>query len=179
MNAFSVLGLEPSFSLDANSLSQRQRELSRALHPDRYVGRPAGERRAALGRAIEVNEAHRKLKDRLSRAEELLEFLGATRAEGEQAPASPELLMNMMEQREELRDAARAKDAARIESLSSALRSEEEQVVAALSADFELALSRRSMGQEVDADSIHQSLGALRYYRRFFDEAEALLDELL
>lgn len=179
MNAFALLGLEPSFSIDASTLSQRQRELSKALHPDRYVGRPAGERRAALGRAIEVNEAHRKLKDRLTRAEELLEFLGATRSESEQSPASPELLMNMMEQREELRDASRAKDVARIESLCSALRAEEEQVMAALSADFELALTRHSLGQPVDVESIYQSLGALRYYRRFFDEAEALLDELI
>lgn len=173
-----MLGIEPRFSIDLAALAARQRDLSRALHPDRFVGRPSSERRAALGRAIEVNEAHRRLKDPISRAGALLEFLEIVPAEAEQPKASPQLLMEMMDKREELRDAAQAKDATRIEKLCQDLRTTESQVNAALEKHFEEALKNRAEGQAVDAVGIVEELGKLRYYRRFFDEAEALLDEL-
>lgn len=178
MDAFSLLGIEPGFSIDLAALAARQRDLSRTLHPDRFVGRPSSERRAALGRAIEVNEAHRRLKDPISRAEALLEFLGIAPSEDEQPTASPQLLMDMMDKREELRDAARAEDAPRIEKLCQDLRTSESQVSAALEKYFGEALKRHAEGQAVDAGGILEELGKLRYFRRFFDEAEALLDEL-
>jgi molecular chaperone HscB len=178
VDAFSLLGIEPSFLIDLNDLAARQRELSRALHPDRYVGRPSSERRAALGRAIEVNEAHRRLKDPLSRAEVLLDVLGISVSEGEQPKASPELLMDMMEKREELRDAAKAADASQILKLCEDLRKSEAKVSTSLAARFATALGNRSSGQALDVNGILEDLGELRYFRRFFDEADGLLDEL-
>ena len=66
---FVVLEIEPRFDLDPAALEARHKELSRALHPDRYAGRPASERRLALSKAIEVNEAYRALRDPIKRAE--------------------------------------------------------------------------------------------------------------
>ena len=60
MDPFETLGVEPRFDLDLTALEKRHRELSGALHPDRYTGRPASERRMALDRAIKVNEAWRE-----------------------------------------------------------------------------------------------------------------------
>ncbi len=65
---FDTLGVEPRFDLDLAALERRHRDLSRALHPDRYAGAPAAERRLALGRAIDANEALRVLKDPIRRA---------------------------------------------------------------------------------------------------------------
>ena len=172
------MALNQASRLILAALATRQRDLSRALHPDKFVGRPASERRAALGRAIEVNEAHRRLKDPISRAGALLEVLDITLAEGEQPKASPALLMNMMEHREALRDAAKAEDSARIEQLCQALRKAESEVTASLTKRFEQALKSRAKQHPVDASGIFEELGELRYYRRFFDEAEALLDDL-
>ena len=59
---FELLGIPARYDLDLDELATRQRDLSRALHPDRYAGRGASERRQALGKAIEVNEAARLLK---------------------------------------------------------------------------------------------------------------------
>ena len=180
MDAFDTLGISPSFSLDLAELASRQRELSRALHPDKYVGRPAGERRAALGRAIEVNEAVRALKNPLTRGEVLLRRLGLEVPEGKGPPASPILLMSMMEKREDLRDAGRREDLAAIEALTDKLREEAEVLEAELSEAFTRAL-QEGITEDVhspEAEAIHQNLGALRYYRRFFDEAEAIVDEL-
>ena len=52
MNPFATLGVEPRFDLDLPALEKTHRELSRALHPDKYVGATASERRAALERAV-------------------------------------------------------------------------------------------------------------------------------
>ena len=47
-----LLGVPALFALDEQELEKRHRDLSRALHPDRYAGRPSSERREALSRAI-------------------------------------------------------------------------------------------------------------------------------
>lgn len=179
MDPFETLGIEPSFALEAAELASRQRELSSALHPDRYVGRPSGEKRAALNRAIEVNEAFRALKAPISRAESLIAILGLTLPEAEQPPASPALLMEMMESREELRDAGKKGDEARIESLVSSFKKEEARVLSDLSAAFDAAQQAKARGESPDAAELYRAVATLRYLRRFFDEAEALLDELL
>ena len=83
-------------------LEKRHRELSRALHPDRHADKTPAERRHALGKAIEVNEAFRVLKDPVRRAEALLRGRGVHIEEGKEAPADPSFLMDIMELRETL-----------------------------------------------------------------------------
>src|SRR5690242_15718215 len=107
---FDTLGVEPRFDLDPDKLAERHRDLSRTLHPDRYAGAPAAERRMALGKAIEVNDAYRVLKDPVRRAEALLRRAGVPVGETVEPKPSQALLMDMMERREELADARRAKD---------------------------------------------------------------------
>jgi len=52
---FQTLGVPARFDLDAEELAQRHRDLSRALHPDKFAGAGAQERRLSLSRAIEVH----------------------------------------------------------------------------------------------------------------------------
>lgn len=92
---FELLGVERRFSLDRAALEQRHRDLSRTLHPDRYVQSPPGERRMALERAVAVNEAFRALRDPLTRAEALLSAHGL--AVGDAERPSQSLLMEVME----------------------------------------------------------------------------------
>jgi curved DNA-binding protein CbpA len=42
---FELLGVPVLFALDEQELAKRHRDISRALHPDRYTGRPSSERR--------------------------------------------------------------------------------------------------------------------------------------
>ena len=107
---FQTLGIDPRFDIDLKAVEARHRELSRALHPDRYAQAPAAERRMALSRAIEVNEAWRAVRDPIKRAESLFQRLGVPSGETAEPNPSTELLMEMMEAREELSDAARAKN---------------------------------------------------------------------
>jgi molecular chaperone HscB len=167
---FETLGLEPTFVLDPSVLEQRHRELSRALHPDRYGGRPASERQRALGRAIEVNQAFRALKDPIRRAEALLARMGHAASETDSARPDPGFLMDVMEQRESLGDARRQRDLAKVRALTAAVREREARGTAALAAAF--------AAERPDTTRIAALLGELRYHQRFLNEAGAIEDDL-
>jgi molecular chaperone HscB len=169
-DAFDTLGVDARFDLDPGELERRHRELSRALHPDRYAGAPAAERRMALGRAIEVNEAYRVLRDPVKRAEALLRRGGVAVGEVAEPKASPELLMEFMERREELSDAARAKDLAAVGKLAAVMRARQAETLR------ELAAALASPAEELAAAL--PKLGELRYVRRFLEEVSAIEESL-
>ncbi len=219
MDPFEVLGVEAAFMLDVDALEQRHRELSGALHPDRYVGRPPSERREALSKAIEVNQAFRELRDPVRRAEAIVRRLGVPVSEDTAPKPRPELLMEMMEQREQLSEARQNRDARAVDQLCSALKAREETVLAELGRILDAALKQNASergrfeeaiepgGSEAGADASRAAhagaqdtlrtssenkdgalvvseevlslLGELRYYRRFFEEADAIMDELI
>ncbi len=170
---FETLGVEPRFDLDLRALEQRHRDLSKALHPDRYVGAPAAERRLSLGRAIDVNEAFRVLRDPVRRAEALLRRGGISVGETAEPAAPPTLLMEMMEAREELADVARAKDLAGILRLGTVMTARQADTLALLAQAFDVAgAAPEKMSRALPI------LGELRYVRRFLDEVSALEEEL-
>ena len=167
---FETLGLAPAFALDSGLLEQRHRELSRALHPDRYAGRPASERQQALGRAIEVNAAFRTLRDPVQRAEALLARSGHAASETDGARPDPGFLMDVMEQREALGDARRKRDLPAVRALGAGVRAREARVTAELGLLFS--------AEKPEYARISALLGELRYHRRFLDEAGAIEDDL-
>lgn len=166
MSPFEVLEIEPRFDLDPAALEARHKELSRALHPDRYAGRPASERRLALSKAIEVNEAFRALKDPIKRAEAVARSRSLPVGETTEPKPSPALLMEMMEAREELAEAGKKKDAKKVEALASAMRDRETALLADLAKAFTTS----------DDARVLPLLGELRYVRRYLDETDALLE---
>lgn len=173
MDPFSILGIPPQFALDLTDVEKRVRDLSRTLHPDRYVGRPASERRMALNRAIEVNEAWRAVRDPVTRAEALLRRGGLDVNETSAPATRPEFLMEMMELREALSDARGARDTAALAKLSSSMQEREEAILALLSERFGAASQSPD-----DLEQCVAPLAQLRYVRRFLDEASAAEDDL-
>jgi molecular chaperone HscB len=167
---FETLGFEPVFDLDPALLERRHRELSRALHPDRYAGRPASERREALGRAIGVNQAFRALKDPVARAEALLARHGKVAEEGGGQPADPVLLIEVLERREALGDAKRKGDLETVRRLADEVR---ERQRAALD-----GITRGFTTSPPDIALVEKALGELRYHRRFLEEVSAIEDEI-
>jgi molecular chaperone HscB len=190
MDPFTLLGIEPSFEVDLPTLERRYRDISASLHPDRYSGHPASERREALGRAIAVNEAWRTLKNPITRAEALLRHLKAPDAPDETAanapvdvpgasapppsarpsepPPAPAFLMQILELREKLTDLRASRNLGALRALRARVAGDEQKTSAQLSAAF----------QALELDEAERVLGELRYYRRFLDEADALEDEL-
>ncbi len=167
---FQILGVEPVFTLDLPALEQRHRELSRALHPDRFAGRPASERRQALSRAIEVNVAFRTLRDPLQRAEAMLRRIGFEREEGQEPKPDAAFLMDVMELREALTDARRAGDLSRVRELTARVRASETEARRALAELF--------AARPIEVPAVERRLGELRYFQRFLDEAAAIEDEI-
>ena len=114
MNPFAVFGLSPCFDFDSEQLTRTYRDLSRVVHPDRFGGASASERLRALNKAVDVNEAWRLLRDPLSRAEALLRHFDIAVEENKEPPASPALLLEMMDAREGLAEAKHGQDAAAV-----------------------------------------------------------------
>ena len=170
---FDTLGVEPRFDLDLATVERRHRELSKALHPDRYAGTAAAERRMALGRAIDVNEAWRIVKDPVRRAEALLRRAGVDVSETAEPKASPALLMEMMEAREERSEAAGDKKLGQVAELGERMRAREGAVVAALGAAF-----TEAGGERERMSAVLPKVGELRYVRRFLDEVSAIEERL-
>ena len=174
MDAFDTLGIEPRFDLDLAKVEERHRALSGTLHPDRYAGKPAGERRMALGRAIEVNDAWRVVRDPVRRAECLFERANVPIGETKEPKPAADLLMEMLELREELAEARKQRDTAKIAALAKRMRSQEQPAIAALERGFAAAA-----GDPKKLAALVPELGKLRYVRRFFEEIEAIEEELL
>jgi len=168
-----TLGVEPRFDLDMTALAKRHRDLSGALHPDRYAGKPAAERRMALDRAIGVNEAWRMLRDPVRRAESLLRVHGVKVGETVEPKPPPALLMEMMEIREELAEARASKDLDAVAALGDRMRARETAVVGALTKGF-----AEADGDAAALEAQLPRLGELRYIRRFFEELDAIEEQL-
>jgi molecular chaperone HscB len=171
IDPFDTLGIAPTFDVDLDAVEKRFRDLSRVLHPDRHVGASATQRRISLGKAVEVNEAWRLIRDPIRRAEALLKRHGVQVKEGSEPKASPEFLMEMMEHREALSEARTKRDKEAVARLAERIRAREKKAFERLSSAFGAARSER--------EAIERTvplLGELRYYRRFLDEVSAIED---
>jgi molecular chaperone HscB len=164
---FAVLGLERQFDVDLKAAEKNHRELSRALHPDRYASAGPSEKREALSRAVEVNEAWRVVRDPIRRAEALFRLAGVTA----EPKASPALLMEMMERREMLETAKAARDLVAVHRLADAVEQRANRTEAALADAFRTA-TNGSLAEHAG------TLGELRFYRRFLEEVSAIEDEV-
>jgi len=104
---FTVLGLKPQFMLNLNTLEERYFEVQREAHPDRQIGKSEADRVTAIERSMRANDAYETLKNPLTRAEHLLEMQGIfVNTEHDTQKPDAALLMEMMELREQLADAA-------------------------------------------------------------------------
>jgi molecular chaperone HscB len=178
-NPFETLGLAPGFALDLSALERRQRELSRALHPDRFAGSGAAERRQALSRAMDVNEACRTLRDPLSRADAVLAVLGAPPVGGEnERVTDPALLMDMLEQREELDEVRRRGDRAALASLKEKMKGREQALIGELERAFGPLVAAHGTNDSTGFERVRRPLVELRYVRRYLEEVAVLEDEV-
>ena len=168
MDPFATLGIARAFDVDLAAVEKVHRELSRALHPDRYVGASPSERRASLAKAVEVNEAWRVVRDPIRRAVALLALSGVEVGEGrDAAKAAPAFLMDMLEQREALSEARQNKDLEAVRRLAAAIEERVRDVERELAAGFARGEAKGLVGK----------VGELKFYRRFLDEVSAIEDE--
>lgn len=172
MDPFATLGAPRRFDLDLTALAKTHRELSRALHPDKFAQASASERRAALEKAANVNQAWRVLRDPVRRAEALFALAGARVGETHEPKPSPMFLMEVMEQREALAEARGSKDLDRVRALGSAVEERSRQAQAKLGQAF-----ANGGPSHAELDALVPLLGELRFYVRFLEEVAAIEEE--
>jgi len=110
---FALFGLSPTFEIDTSDLYRRYRDLQRTLHPDRFAGASAQERRISVQMAAQLNEAYSVLSQPLARARYLLECLGFP-PQGNPKNLDIEFLQEQILLREEWEDIRRTGDQAAI-----------------------------------------------------------------
>jgi len=114
---FDLFGLAPAYALETDALERSYREIQSRVHPDRFAHAGDAERRASLQWTTRVNEAYRTLKDPVQRARHLLELHGVDVAFETNTAMPSDFLMQQMELRESLEEAAAKKDSPRLDLL--------------------------------------------------------------
>jgi molecular chaperone HscB len=160
MDHFARLGLPAALDLEPASLDRAYFALQRQWHPDRFVVKPAAERARASAEAAALNDAYRTLKDPLSRAVYLAELKGVELPGDGKTIDDPELLMEAMEAREELQDAASTQA---VDALAAKVRDDMKASLDGLGGLFLAG----------DKPAIRKALLRLRYLDKFVEEARA------
>jgi molecular chaperone HscB len=179
MNPFETLGIEPRFALDLSLVEKRYRDLAKVVHPDRHVAGSRLERQRALSKAVDINQAWQTVRDPIRRAEALLHLRGVALGEENARKASPELLMDIMELREELADAKATKDTARMDELRDRVQVRERKLLDTLGELFDQQPSDNADNNVEVLETCQRNLNEMRYVRRFLEEVRAIEDELL
>jgi molecular chaperone HscB len=163
---FETFELPRSWELDRADLERRYLELSRAVHPDRFIDATGADRRVAMERAAAVNEGYRTLRDPVRRAEYLCLLGGIDLDSSDPEHGAPKMdatfLGSMIENREELMD-RRARGAAAVERMR-------EDVEAGVAEELKRAVEHLRGG---DVTAAARRLVARRYLQRLLDEIDS------
>jgi molecular chaperone HscB len=163
---FELFGLPRRFALDRDELDARWRALQANVHPDRFAAEGGAAQRIAMQWAVRVNEAYQRLKHPLKRAAYLCELAGVS-IDAENNTAMPAgFLMQQMEWRESLDDAA---DLPAVETLADEVATHRRQALAALAT---------TLDERHDTTAAAQQVRALMFVERFADDVDQRLEAL-
>ncbi|MFA5912720.1 MAG: Fe-S protein assembly co-chaperone HscB [Burkholderiales bacterium] len=110
-NHFELFGLPQRYHLDLALMERAYRSIQSQVHPDRFVHASDAERRASMQSATQVNEAYRTLKSRLARARYLLALQSVDVADESNTAMPAEFLLQQMQWRESVEEAANQPEA--------------------------------------------------------------------
>ncbi len=167
---FNLLGLKPSFDIDPGELQRRYLERAARLHPDAEPGRLSDEQ--AEQAAAALNDARAILADPEKRASALLSLLGGPTADADRSLPSG-FLMEIMEVREQLEQAARSRDVGEVEKWNRWAKEQRSRSIAQATQLFRDLASRDSNDRSPTAlAEIRRQLNAWRYVERLRDQLE-------
>jgi molecular chaperone HscB len=161
---FTLFGLPPQYAIDRGALDAQWRRLQAATHPDRFASDGASAQRLAMQWAVRINEAYQRLKDPLKRAAYLCEQRGVA-IDAERNTAMPTaFLMQQMQWREALDDAA---DRVAVEALDDEVSKTEGTMFTKLAS---------ALDQAGDTAGAAAQVRALMFVARFRQDIERRLD---
>ncbi|ABC39114.1 Fe-S protein assembly co-chaperone HscB [Burkholderia thailandensis] len=121
---FELFHLPAQFALDEPTLDAAYRAVQSQVHPDRFAAAGDAQKRVAMQWATRANEAYQTLRDPLKRATYLLHLRGVDVGAENNTAMEPAFLMQQMEWRERIEDAAAAKNVGELDALLDELRDE-------------------------------------------------------
>jgi molecular chaperone HscB len=171
---YELLGIPRSLNLSLEQLQKRYYELSRQLHPDRFMQKPEAERQRALDVSSTVNDAYRTLKDPIKRGYYVLAQEGFEIGEQRSKDVPPELLEEVFELNMALEEMRGGDDSARpqleqAEKNFAAMLAASDQELAAVYARFDGAPSRELLGE------VRNILNRRKYIQNLVSEVEKTL----
>lgn len=170
---FELFGLLPSFDVDQQLLAGRYRELQRSIHPDRFANASERERRMAVQRAAQINEAFDCLKEPLKRARYLLELNGIPVDDERDTHVDAEFLMEQMGLREALGEVRDAPEPLReLAGLMVDIERRRQEINAELAAQF-------ATGRVDQLSAAKANVHKLQFLRKLYQEAQDLEEELI
>lgn len=123
MNYFAAFDLAPGFALDSKALAARFRDLQSSTHPDRFASASDAEKRAAMEKATEVNQAYQTLLDPVRRAMYLLWLKNVNGMDEKDTKMPHDFLVEQIEWREAIADAKLKEDVDRLDEMAGELQS--------------------------------------------------------
>jgi len=165
-NDFELFNLPPTFAQDRAAIDARWKDLQREAHPDKFSAQGAAAQRIAMQWSVRINEAYQRLKDPLQRAAYLCELHQAPiNAENNTAmPAA--FLMQQMELREALDEAATEENLDEISLQSNKILREQ------------LLKVEQLLDNVKDYPAAAQAVRALMFIERFSQDIEARYEAL-
>lgn len=163
---FTLFGLPERQALDRDALDEQWRLLQARVHPDRHAGDGAAAQRVAMQWAVRVNEAYRRLRDPLRRAAYLCERRGAPIRAEDNTAMPADFLMQQMQWRDDLAEAA---DIAAVERLDAGIAATERAMLAEV---------ERLLDVAGDASAAAAAVRALMFVQRFRQDVQRRLDAL-
>lgn len=169
-NHFDIFDLPVSFDLDLDLLRQRYRELQRTVHPDNFANAPDRERRLAMQKSMQVNEAFQTLKKPLSRGRYLLQLQGTDPKDDHAMTTDSDFLMEQMELREELANLRhRTQAVAALSQFQGDLEQRMQRLTTTLSQHF----------AQSNYSAAHDTVQRLQFLKRLQEEALTLEEQLV
>ncbi len=163
---FELFGLPQRFAQDRAAIDERWKELQREAHPDRFAAQGASAQRAALQWSVRINEAYQRLKDPLKRAAYLCELLGAPIDAENNTTMPAEFLVEQMEWRETLEEAASEPE---LDALADRVMARRRELLDRIGQLLDVA---------GDAPAAAQQVRALMFIERFGEDIESRFAQL-
>jgi molecular chaperone HscB len=94
---YRLFGIKPRLAIEVKELERRFYDMSRMLHPDRFLQRAPTEQTYSLEATAILNDGYRTLRDPVKRAEYMLKQHGFASSEPRSKNVPPELLEEVFE----------------------------------------------------------------------------------
>ncbi|MBP7934772.1 MAG: Fe-S protein assembly co-chaperone HscB [Phycisphaerae bacterium] len=164
-DSFELFSINREYDIDPKVLHHKYLCLSRVIHPDLASGEAGHQRSQSLNLSAELNRAYDTLRDPVARAEYLLSLAGGPRS-FENKTVPQELLVQVLEFREEIEDARASDDTATLQAIQQQLLGRREATLARIA---ELARGLET-GDPQNRIRLREQLNTVKYWNNILEQ---------